>query len=64
MSDSGFNEIDALLAEAQKIADRIAAAEPFEGTTLQDRYPRRQLEHLRNHLRTGRYNAQELINHG
>ncbi|MCX8559812.1 hypothetical protein OS122_02720 [Mycolicibacterium mucogenicum] len=63
MSDSGFNEIDALLAEAQKIADRIATADPFTDSRL-DRYPRRQFEHLRSHIRTGRYNAQELINHG
>ncbi|MCT7369420.1 hypothetical protein [Mycolicibacterium llatzerense] len=63
MSDSRFAEIDALLAEAQRLADGIAADEPFTDGRM-DRYPRGQFRHLRDHIRTGRYNAQELINHG
>ena len=64
MSDSGFNQIDALLAEAQKIAERIAGEDVYAAKTFENRYPRRQFEQLRNHLRTARYNAQELITHG
>lgn len=62
MRDSRFAEIDALLAEAQKLADGIAEDAPFTSDRL-DRYPRRQFEHLRGHIRTGRYNTQELIKH-